>query len=51
MLLLWMVSSVYVPCKDVCLVLIVGWHYSMRVRNVRLKSCVLKKCGAEVGAK
>ena len=45
------VSNVYVPCKDVCLVLIVSWHYSMRVRNVRLKSCVLKKCGAETGAK
>jgi hypothetical protein len=45
------VSNVYVPCKDVCLVLIVSWHYSTRVRNVRLKSCVLKKCGAETGAK
>ena len=45
------VSSVYVPCKAVCLVLIVSWHYSMRVRNVRQKSCVLKKCGAETGAK
>jgi len=45
------VSSVYVPCKDICLVLTVSWHHSMRVRNVRLKSCVSKKCGAKTWAK